>query len=175
MTQGAADAASDDPGVALLALYPEALPCVYGYVLARCGRQSIAEEVTSDTLLAAVDTVRRPGANPVTIPWLIGVARHKLVDHWRRQAREERHLEAVAAAPRPADPWDAELDVLIAQATLLLLSSDHRAVLTLRYMDDLPVGKVAELMQRSVHATEGLLSRAKAAFRAAYETEVDHG
>jgi RNA polymerase sigma-70 factor (ECF subfamily) len=159
----------------LLALYPRALPYVYGYVLARCGRQSLAEDVTSDTLLAAVDSVRRPGAVPVTLPWLIGVARHKLVDHWRRQAREERHLETVASQSGLADPWEAELDVMVAQSALGLLSADHRAVLTLRYIDDLPVRDVAELLSRSEHATEGLLSRAKAAFRVAYETEVDHG
>ena len=29
----------------------------------------------------------------LSIPWLIGVARHKLVDHWRRQEREERNLQ----------------------------------------------------------------------------------
>ena len=29
---------------------------------------------------------------PLSTGWLIGVARHKLSDHWRRQAREERTL-----------------------------------------------------------------------------------
>ena len=45
------------------------------------------------------------------------------------------------------------------------LSAEHRSVLTLRYIDGLPVGEVAALLDRSVHATESLLTRAKAAFR----------
>ena len=37
--------------------------------------------------------------------------------------------------------------------------------LTLRYLDDLPVGDVAATMGRTIHATEALLTRAKAAYR----------
>jgi RNA polymerase sigma-70 factor (ECF subfamily) len=48
------------------------------------------------------------------------------------------------------------------------LSPTHQAVLSLRYFDDLPVAEVALTLGRSVHATESLLNRAKAAFRLAY-------
>jgi RNA polymerase sigma-70 factor (ECF subfamily) len=41
-------------------------------------------------------------------------------------------------------------------------------MLTLRYVDDLSVADVAGLIDRSLHATEGLLVRARAAFRHAY-------
>jgi RNA polymerase sigma-70 factor (ECF subfamily) len=37
----------------------------------------------------------------------------------------------------------------------------------LRYLDGLPVEQVAQHLDRSVHATESLLMRAKAAYRAA--------
>ena len=45
----------------------------------------------------------------------------------------------------------------------------HRAALTLRYLDGLPVGEVAHVLGRTVHATEALLGRARAAFRRSYE------
>jgi len=48
------------------------------------------------------------------------------------------------------------------------LGPTYQAVLTLRYLDDLPVAEVARTLGRSLHATESLLSRAKAAFRLAY-------
>ena len=161
-----------DPRAALLRLYDPALPQVYGYLLRRCGRREVAEELTSETFLAAADAVRRPHPPPLDIGWLIGVARHKLADHWRRQAREQRNLHAVASEPAATtdDPWDAHLDALHAEQTLAALAPQHRLVLTLRYMDDLPVPKVAELVGRSVHATEGLLVRARRAFRNQYES-----
>jgi RNA polymerase sigma-70 factor (ECF subfamily) len=49
------------------------------------------------------------------------------------------------------------------------LGAHHRAALTLRYLDGLPVAQVAEHLGRTVHATEALLVRARSAFRAAYE------
>jgi RNA polymerase sigma-70 factor, ECF subfamily len=171
-----------DPGPALLALYDIALPQVYGYLLHRCGRTAVAEDLTAETFLAAVDAVRSdrpPPASTLSIPWLIGIARHKLVDHWRRLAREERSLTAVAddptTGPGSVDPWDARLDALRAQETLADLAPQHRAALTLRYLDDLPVGEVARALDRTLHATEALLVRAKHAFRTAYQEGEEAG
>jgi RNA polymerase sigma-70 factor (ECF subfamily) len=56
---------------------------------------------------------------------------------------------------------------------LARLGGHHRAALTLRYVDDLAVPQVAELLGRTVHATEALLVRARAAYRKAYESEGD--
>jgi RNA polymerase sigma-70 factor, ECF subfamily len=154
-------------GADLLALYDEALPQVYGYLLSRCGQKALAEDLTAETFLAAVDTVRRD--QPIGVGWLIGVARHKLVDHWRRLAREERSLALVPTGPEP--PWeDGVLDAVAARAVLERLGPQHRLALTLRYLDGLPVPEVARLLDRTLHATEALLVRARAAFRRAYDT-----
>jgi RNA polymerase sigma-70 factor (ECF subfamily) len=154
----------------LLLLYDRALPEVYGYLFARCGSMAVAEDLTSETFLAAVAAVRS-GEAPLSVPWLIGIARHKLVDHWRARAREESRLSAVAGerAGNGTDPWDARLDALRAQQTLVALSPIHRAVLVLRYFDDLPVPQVAAELGRTRHATEALISRARTAFRSEYE------
>ena len=162
-----------DPGSTLLALYDEALPRVYGYLLSRCGRAVVAEDLCSQTFLAAVRAVRRQEDPPLSVPWLIGVARHKLIDHWRAQGREERHQARVGDGvdSDDDDPWDARLEALRAQETLSKLSTEHRAALTLRYLDDLAVPEVANHLERSLHATEGLLVRARRAFRRAYQAE----
>jgi hypothetical protein len=34
----------------------------------------------------------------ISTAWLIGVARHKLIDRWRRLQREDRSLQAVASS-----------------------------------------------------------------------------
>ncbi len=156
-----------DPAFALLELYEAALPEVYGYLLSRCGSVAVAEELTSETFLGAVTACRGTGAPPVSTRWLIGVARHKLVDHWRRREREERGLRLVHETGT-VDPWDEELDALLAREVLAELGAHHRAALTLRYLDGLAVPEVAKLLGRTVHATEALLVRARAAFRTAY-------
>ena len=158
-----------EPGAALLELYDAALPHVYGYLLSRAGSRVLAEELTSETFLAAVTAVRKEPRVPLTTAWLIGTARHKLADHWRRQQREERGLRMVTAGlPDREDPWEAELDAARAREVLAGLGPHHRAALTLRYLDGLPVAEVAGCLGRSLHATEALLVRARAAFRRAY-------
>jgi RNA polymerase sigma-70 factor, ECF subfamily len=166
-----AGTAGEDGGQRLLDLFDRALPQVYGYLLPRCGGGvALAEDLTAETFLAAVEAVRRHDPPAVSIPWVVGVARHKLVDHWRRRGREERKLRAVGEreVAGPEDPWDATLDGLRARQTLARLAPQHQAALTLRYVDDLPVAEVAGLLGRSLHATEALLVRARAAFRRAY-------
>lgn len=155
----------------LLAAYDEALPVVYGYFVRRCGDRGTAEDLTSETFLAAMDAARRkgPAAPPISVPWLLGVARHKLADHYRR--RHDRFSTPVAELPEPVDPaddWDVELDRIVAESVLAKLSEQHRTVLALRYMDDCSVPECAELIGRTVHATEALLVRARRAFKRQY-------
>jgi RNA polymerase sigma-70 factor (ECF subfamily) len=161
--------ASSDQGPALLALYDQALPEVYGYLLRRCGDEGTAEDLTSETFMAAVDGVQRGKIPDLTVAWLIGVARHKLVDHWRRREREDRKLKAVESEPAAdVDEWDQEVDAVVARDVLSNLGPHHQAALTLRYLDGLPVPEVAGHLGRTIHATEALLVRAKKAFREEY-------
>lgn len=166
-----ADPASADHGDVLLARYDEILPQVYGYVLRRVRNRTDAEDLTAEAFMAAVTSIGRGQVDEVTPAWLIGIARHKLADHWRRAERDQRRLTAVASnePDETGDPWDVELDLLDARDVLGALGAHHRAALTLRYVDDLTVPAVAELLGRTVHATEALLVRARSAFRAAYE------
>lgn len=153
----------------LLALYDEALPAVYGYFARRCGDRATAEDLTSETFLAAMDAARKPDPPPISAPWLMGVARHKLADHYRR--RSDRFSTPVAEVPESTDAqdnWDVELDRIVAESVLARLSESHRTVLALRYMDDRTVPECADLIGRTVHATEALLVRARRAFRAHY-------
>ncbi|CAN5735481.1 sigma-70 family RNA polymerase sigma factor [soil metagenome] len=153
----------------LLTLYDEALPVVYGYFVRRCGDRGTAEDLTSDTFLAAMDAARKQDPPPISVPWLLGVARHKLADHYRR--RSDRFTVPVAEPPEPepeTGTWDAELDRIIAESVMSRLSEPHRTVLALRYMDDRSVPECAELIGRTVHATEALLVRARRAFRQQY-------
>jgi RNA polymerase sigma-70 factor, ECF subfamily len=154
----------------LVAIYDRALPQVYGYLLPRCGSAAVAEDLTADTFMSAVAALRRGAVPDFTVAWLVGVARHKLVDHWRRAGREERGLEAVRrGAASVDDPWEERLDAAAAHSALTRLPGPQRIALTLRYLDGLPVAEVAEHIGRSLRATETLLARARAALRRVYE------
>ncbi len=156
----------------VVAIYRRALPQVYGYLLPRCGSAAVAEDLTAETFMAAITAIRQGTVAEVNVAWLVGVARHKLVDHWRRAARDQRNL-AVAEEMSDSlnDPWEEHLDTAVVHAALARLSAHQRAALTLRYLDGLSVSEVAEHLDRSLHATETLLARARTALRRVYREE----
>jgi len=164
---------NDEPSVStLLHLYDEALPHVYGYLVRRCDSAATAEDLTAETFLAALAASRLGGE--VNVPWLIGTARHKLVDHWRRSGRNQRLLEELWEGTELQVDSNEPVDALQVHGVLDRLLPHHRAALTLRYLDGLPVDQVAVLLERSLHATESLLMRAKTAYRQA-ATELTGG
>jgi RNA polymerase sigma-70 factor (ECF subfamily) len=159
---------------AVVTLYERALGDVYGYLVRRCASAAIAEDLTAETFLAAARAA--DGGTELSVPWLIGTARHKLIDHWRREGRRRAALEELYDTGELADPIDPgdPVEVLHVHDLLGRLTPSHRAALTLRYLDGLPVEQVATHLDRSVHATESLLMRAKAAYRALATDHLDH-
>ncbi len=148
-------------------------PRVYAYLLSRCGSPSLTEELVQAVF---VEVVRHPTSfdgRADTLPWLIGIARHRLARHFREQGRfvgrlgdgVVKPIEApVADDARFAMAWrSAELQGRIRFA-LDALPPLQRAALILRFMDDLPVRDVARLLRRGENATESLIRRARERF-----------
>lgn len=164
--------------VAFRRFYDEALPRVYGYLLSRSrGDHALAEDLTQT---AFGEAVRQRAAfdgrsDPVT--WLVGIARHKLLDHFRAQDREERRRMHLVVRELTLDGDDAAWHDVDERAQLIAnlgrLTAMQRAVLILHYADGLPVRDVARALGRSESATESLLTRAREALRAAYEESSD--
>ena len=82
---------------ALLAVYDDALPVVYGYFVRRCADRGTAEDLTSDTFLAAMDAARKEAPPPFRM--------HMRAEDWKRcEARpcrptSERGASRDCAAP----------------------------------------------------------------------------
>lgn len=164
-TTPSASQPSGSAAAGLLAIYDRALPQVYGYIVRRCGTTALAEDLTSEVFMAAAAALRAGTTNEIGVGWLIGTARHKLIDHWRHTERQRKAFTLLGTDEIEPDPNDEPITTRHAHDVLEQLSTEHRAALTLRYIDGLPVGEVATVLDRSVHATESLLQRAKSAFR----------
>ncbi len=60
---------------------------LYSYALLRVKNQHIAEDLVQETLLAAIAAKNSFSNKSSLRTWLIGILKHKLVDHFRRQER----------------------------------------------------------------------------------------
>src|SRR4051794_12925542 len=156
-----------DNGDSFRRFYGEALPLVYGYLLRRCGGSAAtAEDLTQETFVAVVAELRKGRRVEAPVPWVLGIARHKLLDHYRRQSRRERtvelgdDLELVSGVPEDAND--------LAVAALARVPASQRAALVLRHLDGFSVPEIASALGRSIEAVESLLVRGRTNFRRAY-------
>jgi RNA polymerase sigma-70 factor (ECF subfamily) len=159
--------------LAFRAWYERSLPRVYAYLFHRCGRNAeLAEELTQQAFVEAVRSRRRFRGQSDPTTWVVSIARHRLVDHFRRTERDARRLDALTAGElgraglavlsSPAEQPDDIDDALAALPAL------QRAVLILHYMDRLSVRDVARAIGKSETATASLLARGRDGFRHAY-------
>ena len=97
--------------------------------------------------------------------WLIRVARNRLLDLLRRQARYEGKLQLASGRREVADEPAAVVGRLRMTAALEELRVEHRIVLMLHYVDEMTVAALAVEMGRTPKAVEALLTRARRALR----------
>src|SRR5215468_11669572 len=82
--------------------YEEALPRVYGYFVHRCGGSTAtAEDLTQETFLAAVAELKKERRVVTPKAWIYGIARHKLLDHYRRQEHQDRPFTLTTDGEEP--------------------------------------------------------------------------
>jgi len=153
-------------GTDFVRLYDRSVTDVYSYLFSRLRDRPLSEDLTQDVFLAGARRAAR--GQLVELPWLIAVARNKLVDHWRATGRRERKLRSIEQQAQVEDVAPEPLDGTRAADVLEALNPTYRLALVLRHVDGLPVPKVAEHLGRTVAATEQILSRARSAFRREY-------
>jgi RNA polymerase sigma-70 factor (ECF subfamily) len=158
------------------AWYERTAPRVYAYVLTRCGRDThLAEEITQQAFVAALRDGR---AHPIgdAFGWLCGIARHKLVDHYRRLEREERLGVRMVREITPIDElaaWRVPEERETIERALRILTPVQRLAFLYRYLDRLSIREVGALIGKSEKATESLIGRARERFEQAYEEAID--
>ena len=161
---------------AFAAVFDEALPRIYGYFYHRCD-PAVAEDLTQETFLAAVAVIRSGQEIRAPLPWLFGIARNKLIDHYRRQNRSRRQpiiswdAWRDGGGPEPVfdePPWHEEGWRERTLHALTAMPEAQRQALVLRYLDHLPVPEIAAALGRSPHAVESLLARGRISFKRAY-------
>jgi RNA polymerase sigma-70 factor (ECF subfamily) len=135
-------------------------------IRARFLRNVDAQDVFQETCLSALESLSRfqwQGEESF-LRWLGGIADHQIVDLARSQARRnlEKPLDAALTTddvgPSKAAERNERFDRL--QAALDSLSPDHRKVILLARLEKLPIGEIAQRMNRSPNAVSHLLLRA---------------
>jgi RNA polymerase sigma-70 factor (ECF subfamily) len=144
--------------------------------------QADAEDLCSEIMMAAARAIGgyNPGRGSLDV-WLLGVARHRLARFCRRR-RIETPVVPNLNGDEPDDGFvavdrqmDNALEREMVNRALASLPERQAAVLVGKYVSGHSVGELAGQMDSTPKAIESLLSRARAAFRAAFSALLADG
>jgi RNA polymerase sigma-70 factor (ECF subfamily) len=139
-------------------------PLLYRYAYVRLYSAEEAEDLASQVFLEALKSIDRfkYTGRPV-LAWLYGIANHLVQKRRRKLAQApvplDSDIESVASEE------DSNLGRVMAWAALEKLKEEHREVLILRYLLDIPSAEVARLIGKTEAATYSLQVRALEAAR----------
>jgi RNA polymerase sigma-70 factor (ECF subfamily) len=152
---------------------------LYSVVLEQVGRdQALAEDLVQETFLAALGSLDKFRGDSQLYTWLRSIAFHKINDYYRHQAREPKPQESPpdfdamkqleqtgGDEPAPITMLESEEIRQSVHQALEGLPQDYQEVLVLKYLEEMPVLEISQVMGRSPKSVEGLLSRARKAMR----------
>lgn len=136
------------------------------------------EDVSSEVFLATFTGLERfTGDQAGFRSWVFTIAHRRVMDHWRRVAREvpTTAYEPVEDDRTVASAESGALEVLGTQTVVELLgrlTQEQREVLSLRVVADLTVEQVAAVVGRSEGAVKALQRRGLATLRREIERKV---
>lgn len=171
---GQVAAARRDPE-AFGALYDRYVQPVYRYLLSRLRNQEEAQDLTSQTFLAAYQAFPRYRHNGHFPAWLFAIARSRWVDHLRKIRREQRTVD-----PGGEDGYEDPIQQALANERSVALRQlvdrlpeEEQELLRLRFVADLSFDEMGVLLGRNKDAVKKSVYRLLARMQS--QLEERHG
>jgi len=155
--------AQRDPD-AFAELYHRHMNRIYLFHLMRTGSTEDAQDLTSQTFLAALESIQSYRGQGSFRGWLFGIASHKLTDHYRRRRQDISLDNGGVDALHDSGPLPEEAAVLhleMAQVArgLRALGLEQAEALTLRLFGGLSAAETGRIMGKSEAAIKMLVHR----------------
>jgi RNA polymerase sigma-70 factor, ECF subfamily len=146
---------------------------VYSYVRRRVmPKAETVEDLVQEVFLAAWYSLGNFRGEASLRHWLLGIARHKVEDYYRKRLREPEVPDETneqpseqAFIPRYEDQLDRASNLEKTYRVLAKLPENYGLVLLWRYMEQRSAREMAQLTGRTEKAVERLLARARDRFR----------
>ena len=136
-------------------------------------RTESIEDLMQEIMLAAWQNLGSFRGSSGLRSWILGIARHKTEDHYRKRIRamevqeseDEDSSSEPAVAPNLEEYLDSSSQQERVQRTIADLPEAYALALIWRYRDNRSLGEMAELTGKTEKAMERLLARARESFR----------
>ena len=138
---------------------------VYRFVYLKTKDEDVAEDLTAEVFLKAWKGLRtyQPRAEVKFSTWLFAIARNAVIDYYRttRQSLSFEDLPEIADL-NEVDLYPEQTNL---RDALARIKPEYRQVLTLRYIEDVPISRSAQIMKKKEGNIRALTNRALAALK----------
>jgi RNA polymerase sigma-70 factor (ECF subfamily) len=138
---------------------------IYRFVYLKTKDEDVAEDLTAEVFLKAWKGLKtyQPRTEVRFSTWLFAIARNCVIDYYRT-TRQSLSLETL---PEIADLEAVDLypEQTQLQEALLRLKPEYRQVLTLRYIEDVPIPRASQIMKKKEGNIRAMTNRALAALK----------
>jgi RNA polymerase sigma-70 factor (ECF subfamily) len=142
---------------------------VFAYVRRRAWpRMDVTEDLVQETFLAAWQSLPSYRGDSCLRSWLLGIARHKVEDYYRRRLQEFQLPDDGAepvVLPFMDDRLDRKQRECKIREVLAVMPTAYAVALLWRYLENRPVREMAVMSGKTEKAMERLLARARQSFR----------
>lgn len=136
------------------ALLREIAPPLLRYVTRVTGEVALAEDVVQETLIAIVRKIEWLHDASLFRAWAYRIASREAFRLLRKKRRYTEPIDELAFIEERPDPWQHERLL----ASLERLSPASRAVVTLHYLEEMPLGDVAAVLDLPLGTVKSRLS-----------------
>jgi len=174
--QALLERASQADPAALGMLYDLYSPKIYSYIYHRVGQAELAEDMTGQVFMRMLEAIRSGHIWRTSFSgWLYRIAHNLIIDYYRRRQRASFvDIEEVpplrAVREDPLRMVEQRLDSERLRAAIATLTEEQAQVITLRFLEEMSISEVAEIMDKSEGAIKALQYRAVLALRRAMES-----
>lgn len=147
------------------------------FLLHLLGGRSDAEDIAQDAFVRAFLAIEECGDGSRFRGWLRVIARRLAFNH-RRDARTRAHYEersGVLAPDHASGPAQQVESRDVLEAVLTDISYPYREIMVLRFVEELSLKEIADLLEIGESAAKMRLSRARQEFQRAYERRGGRG
>lgn len=162
-------------------VYDENVSDLHRFIYFKVGNREEANDLTSLIFLKAWNHIKNNslGDAKTLRALLYKIARNSIIDYYREKGGrtvfslddEDNRIEVASEAEEPQDRLDKEAEIALIKKMLPRLKEEYREVIIMRFVNDLSLPEIAEVMDKTKGNVRVILHRALNALRELIEKE----
>ncbi|MDD4062416.1 MAG: sigma-70 family RNA polymerase sigma factor [Candidatus Pacebacteria bacterium] len=148
-------------------VYDEYVESIYRFIYIKVNSKDIAEDLTSETFTRAWNAFSKSKSNGIPIDnmraFCYRTARNIVIDYYKSKSLNSVSLDSVQVIDESVDiekraMINSDMDMVMQAITKL--KDEYQDVIIWRYLDEMSVPEIAELLGKSEQATRVMIHRA---------------